>query len=466
MPSVTIILFWLSYVAGTCAALFNPIAGVVLYILVYHLNPETQWWGSSIRALGLRTSMTVALATGLGILIRRPRFEYGAQQFQTSYVLALLLGLFALGSLAWGLETSDRGLFQAEKYVKLMIFLFILIRCVRTPLHYQLVCIAWLIGVAYLGYQACGGAGRQMGGRLAYGIGGPDFADSSGLAVHLVATLPLIGAMFFMFRSWLGRVFVLATGAMVVNTIVMTRTRNAIVGLGLIAFVGLLSLPRGYRLRGFFAVVIGAVLALQLTDPGWWRRMQTISEYRQDASAIQRIKYWKAAIQMANDYPTGIGLGNYRYYVRQYVPGLEMRRSAHSTYATCVAELGWVGLGLFLAIIISALLRLRRIRRAAATLPTEVDIHLGRWRGRFHIGWHTMALHAGLIGYLGCAAFTTRLFAEDLWIFIGLTMCLQNVTRYVAGTHATIPAPSDTTATVTATPVPEEPRHEPAPHHA
>ncbi len=271
--SLSALLFWAMYVGGIAAALFNPVVGVMLYVLVYHLNPETQWWGGSVQALGLRTSFTVALATGLGMLLRMPRLHHGARQFPLPYVLALLLTVVALGSLVWGLGMSERSEYQAEKLVKVMIIIFIIIRCVRTPLHYQLVLFAWLAGVFYVGYEATGGVGVTRGGRLTGGLGGPDFAESSGLAVHLVATLPLIGAIFFMLRTWWSRGLVLITGALAVNTLIMTRTRNALAGLFALAVATVLSLPRGYRVKGLAAIVAGTLLAVQLTDPAWWRRI-------------------------------------------------------------------------------------------------------------------------------------------------------------------------------------------------
>ena len=94
---LTALVFWLIYITGTGAALLYPLTGVLLYILVYHLHPETQWWGHSIRAIGLRTSMTVAVAIVIGILARRPRFGPGGRQFPLPFALSITLVLLALG---------------------------------------------------------------------------------------------------------------------------------------------------------------------------------------------------------------------------------------------------------------------------------------------------------------------------------------------------------------------------------
>jgi probable O-glycosylation ligase (exosortase A-associated) len=430
--SLTAIAFWIAYISGLAAAIFNPVAGVILYILVYHLNPDSQWWGASVRAAGLRTSMTVALATMVGLAVRRPRLEPGTSQFPLPYVFAILFALVALGSLSWGVDVTPRGQYLAEKFFKQLVFLFVLIRCVRTPLQYHAVFMAWLIGVLYVGYEVQGGAGVNIQGRLTAGVGGPDFAESSGLGVHLTATLPLLGAAFFMARSWFGRIFALATGALTVNVLIATRTRNALVGIAVIALAGAFSLPRRYRLRGITAVIVGVLLSIQLTDPAWWTRMQTILDYEQDSSATRRIAYWKAALEMACDHPFGIGLGNFHHYVMEYVPGLTVVRSAHNTFMECLAETGWAGLALYLTVLWLVLWRLGQIRRTARDLPEIVEVQYYRWRSNFHLGWHAMALRTALLGYLACSMFVTRIITEDLWLLIGFSLCLENVCKRLA----------------------------------
>jgi O-antigen ligase len=429
--SLTAVGFWLLYVAGVGAAMLMPLAGVLLYILVYHMNPEYQWWGQSVRDVGLRTSFTIVIGIAIGLVLRRPRLTHGARQFPLPIVLGIALILLAVASRTWGYGPSERGAFMADKIVKVMIFVLILIRCVRRPQHYQLVILAWLCGVFYLGYQAFGRVGVYDAGRLSAGLGGPDFAESSDLAVHLVASLPLIGAMFFMARRWWSRGLLLAVGALAVNTIVLTRTRNAIPGLAAMCLVGAMSLPRGYRLKGWAAIIVGGLLALQLADPGWWHRMHTMLAYQTDSSVINRLAYWNAALRMSADYPFGIGLGNFHEVVKDYVPGLEIVRSAHNTLLACLAEIGVLGLAILLTIIGVTLRRLTRLRREAPRFESNIPIDVGWLHTRFHLGWHAMALRTALVGYLVSGMFTTRLWAEDFWILIGLGCSLVNVAAYM-----------------------------------
>ena len=462
---VTEAAFWLTYIIGACAAIARPAAGVALYILVYHLNPEYQWWGESVRAIGLRTSLVVVIACMVGMLMRQSHRDRGVRLNMWPYSLMVALAVWSWASLAWGVDLTERGSFQVEKFTKILIFVFILIRTVRRPNELQLVLWAWVVGVGYVGYQAWGGVGVHFRGRLSQGIGGPDFAESSDLAAHLIASLPLIGAMFFCARSWKGRTASLVIGALAVNAIIMTRTRNAVFGLTAMALAAAFSLPRGYRVKGWAAIIVGGLLAVQLTDPGWWDRMSTIFDYSGDAAATDRLRFWGAAVDMAIDHPLGIGVGNFQHYVLEYVSGLTVIRSAHSTYFECLAELGAAGLMLLLAIIAAVMFRLNRVRRCAQRIDPAVTVHVGRWESRLHLGWQAMALRAGLAGYLACAMFTTRLWAEDLWILLGLSICLGSASDHVEFERSEQSAPTRFTALETAAPGPPTLARESATRH-
>jgi len=435
--ALTAIVFWIAYVSGMCAAIVYPLVGIGLYVLVYHVNPTTQWWGSSFAQTGIRPSLSIALATLVGILLRPPRMGNGARQFPAPVVCALALIGYALLSCAWAEAEYTRTAATAEKVLKLAIFMLMLVRCVRTADQYAFVFLSWIIGVTYIGYEACGGAGSMHGGRLTANLGGPDFDESSGLAVHLVASLPLIGALFFVARKWWGRLFALVSGAMTVNTIVMTRTRNAVFGVAAMAVLAVFWLPRGYRLKGLLAIGVGLLLTLRLTDPLWWQRMRTIQDYEGDPSATDRLVYWRTALDMAKENPLGIGLGQFHLKYTEYTEDTR-RRGAHSTFMSCLAELGFPGLLLLMTVAGVSLSRLGQVRSLSYHLPADIPVQLGRWTSRFHLGWHAMALQSALVAYLACGIFTTRLWTEGFWILIGLSACLGNVARDLQARSARI----------------------------
>lgn len=429
MP-VTAVAFWIVYVSGCVGALLYPAVGVMLYVFVYHINPETQWWGGSFASTGLRSSLTVALATVIGIALRCPKLGESGRQFPSILVLAFCFTALVVLSQILGYGPSPRGAQQAEKLIKIMIFLVLLVRCIRTPFEFHCLILAWVLGVAYIGYQAYGGIGVRYHGRLARGLGGPDFSDSSDLAIHLVASLPLIAVLFVQYRHTLARIFIAAIGALAVNTIVMTRTRNAVFGFLAMGVVAVFSLPREYRARGFLAMTLAVALAYQLVDPGWIERMRTISDYQSDASATSRIAYWTVAVEMTFEYPFGIGVGNFQRAVLDYVDELDVRRGAHSTYFECLAEVGPLGLLLLLSVLLLAYRRARhtRVQAVRRKLIRPVPHPLGITVD-FNAGLHALGLQCALAAYVASAVFATRYCAEDLWLLIGMICCFSNVVR-------------------------------------
>ena len=84
--------FWL----GCLAALFNPIWGVLNYMLVYQSDPTDRWWGIPISDLGVRFSLFAALSVLLGMLLSRgklPKFSPAFSWWELGLVGLFLVGL-------------------------------------------------------------------------------------------------------------------------------------------------------------------------------------------------------------------------------------------------------------------------------------------------------------------------------------------------------------------------------------
>jgi len=84
------------------------------------------------------------------------------------------------------------------------------------------------------------------------------------------------------------------------------------------------------------------------------------SGYMEGSSTAGRLQAWRAATQMAIDYPLGVGAGNFqsvygRFYMERFSDPIDWasRRwiSPHSIYFAVLAEYGFLGLLLLLAII-------------------------------------------------------------------------------------------------------------------
>ena len=173
--SLTEVVFWFVFFGGNVAAMFNPTYGIFLYILIYHLNPETQWWGENVRLMELRTSFLVALATAIGALINWKRFRAGESQFPLMYVLMLAFLLYCFLVSMTGLQPLGSGYSRQriDKLMRISIFVFLLIRVVRDVVQFRWMLWSWMAGTIYIGYQAWSGVGGTESGRLSTHLGRP-----------------------------------------------------------------------------------------------------------------------------------------------------------------------------------------------------------------------------------------------------------------------------------------------------
>ena len=142
--------------------------------------------------------------------------------------------------------------------------------------------------------------------------------------------------------------------------IVMTYSRNALLGFG----IGAMVLCVLYSLK--LIIAFGGVGIAALFIPSVFDRIRDLTNITQNES---RIKLWKTAIMMIKEHPIlGVGNGNFisRYdeFVNKY-KGLSYnaytRYPAHNSYLKLQSELGIIGIVSFLSILITSLLRVKKL---------------------------------------------------------------------------------------------------------
>jgi len=142
--------------------------------------------------------------------------------------------------------------------------------------------------------------------------------------------------------------------------VIMTYSRNALIGVCLGGVV--LCVLYSYKL----IIAFGGIGVLTLFMPSVFDRVRDLTNASQNAS---RIKLWKTALMMIKDHPIlGVGNGNfisrYNEYVSKY-KGLSYnaykRYPAHNSYLKIESELGIIGIVSFLAILVTSLLRVKKL---------------------------------------------------------------------------------------------------------
>ncbi|MBK8163193.1 MAG: O-antigen ligase family protein [Gammaproteobacteria bacterium] len=141
----------------------------------------------------------------------------------------------------------------------------------------------------------------------------------------------------------------------------------------------------------------------------------------EDDTSLQRMAYWYYGIDIMNKNPVlGIGYFNwldYMYFVEPTGVGpKQIIEIPHNTFIQAGAELGYTGLVVFLAIIVTLL----ALNSSTRKIVKDNNALL------FYI---TYGLDAGLIGLLVGAFFIAALYYPFFWIQFALTVTVHSVAR-------------------------------------
>jgi probable O-glycosylation ligase (exosortase A-associated) len=254
---------------------------------------------------------------------------------------------------------------------------------------------------------------RVGGFRAGYFMGdGNDFAWSLNIALGLAAMLVVTR------KNILVRGFALAAGTLLLLGIIGTQSRGAALALSAALLYFWVYVSKR-KLLGVLAVMIVGIGIVSFAPAHYFTRMQTITAYEEDTSATGRLTAWGHAIEMAVDHPLlGVGAGSFNSaYGRFYRMDGDPSRwiSTHSVYFKVLAEYSFIGLGIFLSIIIFNLRQNRRTARLlsemgdAAPLPSQTPEFI----------------NMAIVAYSVAAAFLSGVDYPHLYLLTAMTWALK-----------------------------------------
>ncbi len=131
------------------------------------------------------------------------------------------------------------------------------------------------------------------------------------------------------------------------------------------------------------------------------------------ASNAHRLKLWKQALQVIRDFPlTGCGLNTYSYFVKKYPSFVGGSMYPHNSFLQMTAETGFVGLLMFLGLLIRFLV-------AGCAHIAQKNSYL------------VLGLVSGISAFLVQSFFDTNLYALQLvvlfWYMLGLTVATMKL---------------------------------------
>lgn len=387
----------------------RPYIGVLLWSWLSYMNPHRLAYGF---AYTMPFAQIVAASIFIGLLFDRDRKTFPWTPLTTVLVL-FVLWMSITTTVAIYPDLAVDSWFKVIK-IQLMIFVTLLLLNSRERIHWMVFIIAMSIG--FYGFK--GGIFSLLTG-AEHRITGPPqtfIAGNNEIGFALCAILPLLRYLQLASQHRFMRAGFFAVMVLCAISILATYSRGALVAL--LAMLLFMVLKSRRPILSTLTVLALASVLLGFMPDKWGARMDTISEYEQDSSAMGRLNAWQFAINLASDYPvTGGGFGAFHPNLfMRYAPVPEDYHDSHSIYFEVLAEQGYVGLALFL------LLLFLTFRTTASTLQkTRGDPDL-RWAYDL-----SSMLRVSLVGYMIGGAFIGLAYFDLLYHLMAVAVATQVV---------------------------------------
>lgn len=296
----------------------------------------------------------------------KTKFQFN--RTSTLFIIFVVHGLFS-ALLAYPGLVRNWELFSSLTKTVLFCLLMPMLVTSRFRIHVMVVMIAIAISfhgmVDGLKFLASGG------NHNARGIA--KFGDNNHFAMVLVMVLPLL----YYLLQYSARRFIRwgFTSVLVLTTlaVVATGSRGGLVGL-LAAGIWVILKSRR-RALGITLIALSALLITQLATDRWTSRMETITSAEEDSSFMGRVKAWQVSSAIALSNP--VFGGGFRAVQSHPLwdefknsPGLlgfanppqtQSGKAAHSIWFEVLGDRGFLGLLIFVAIIVNAFITRKEI---------------------------------------------------------------------------------------------------------
>lgn len=332
------------------------------------------------------------------------------------------------------------GLFT-DSFLKLLVVFVLMLNTLTTPSRIGqitwliVLCCGFIAGRSVFDYAR--GINLVEGNRLAGPVGGI-FGNPNDLAMNMVTFLPAAAVVALSTRTpVLKRGLAALCAALMLATIVFTKSRGGFLGLGLMLLT-LVFLGRRVR-PGFGTMALVAVLCATPFMPAtFWARMASIVDDRKDKQEFTgtREARWtvmKEGLKAFAERPlTGVGAGEFQAY---NPPGRkEAWRETHNAPIQVAAETGVLGLAAFLFLVASAGLGTRTTRRLldrARSRSASPDL-LGSVLpddDRAMMQAHTVAMTAGFVGWFVCSLFASVAYNWTFYYLLALIVSSREMVQ-------------------------------------
>jgi O-antigen ligase len=318
--------------------------------------------------------------------------------------------------------------FLRKDYIKTFVMFALVASSIRSMRDFEFMLGAQVAGAALYGLVVLSRFSvEESSGRL----GDLLYYDSNDLAMILAMTLPL--AVYFLRPGtklqW--RLVALGTFAIILVAIVKTGSRGGFLGILTVLTFLLLrfnAIPARVRFGAVAAFVIGLLL---VSNDRYWEMMGTLLNPTEDYnfagnSSGGRVEIWKRGFGYAATHPLfGVGASNFGY-AESNLGRAALRAQAgfgtqalapHNSFVMAMAELGFVGLFVFVWLLFVAMRSLSRsiarARQKDSREPREAALGQALW--------------AAMLAYFVSGFFLSQTYSSLLHVLLALIVALQKL---------------------------------------
>jgi probable O-glycosylation ligase (exosortase A-associated) len=373
--------------------LMRPWIGIMMWSWLSYMNPHRLTWSF---AYDMPFAAMVAATTLVGLVFAKDRDSIPWNRV-TIVWFAWVIWMNITTVFAIDLEISGK---EWDRTMKMQLMAFVALMLVRT--QQQINIFIWVIAmsIGFFGFKGGLFAFREGAGT---GIRGPAesfIEDNNALGLALVMILPLLWYLQMIQTRKIIRFGLLGGLVLCAMAVFATHSRGAF--LAVVCMAGVLVLSTRGRMYAIIAVIVLAPVMWTLMPEHYHERIASIRDYKNDTSALGRINAWWFAWNLAVDRPiTGGGFDTFTPPLfHKYAPDPLDLHDSHSIYFEVLAEHGFVGLALFLALGIFTLLECgRMIRRPQHGTKFDWAEDLARMLRVCLVGYATGGAFLGLAYY-------------------------------------------------------------------
>ncbi len=374
----------LGFAAMLPMILMRPHLGVLAWCWTALLVPNFYVYGL---ATGVRFNFWIAITTLLAwLLSKEPKRIPGNP---TTILLAMFLVWGTLSSLLSISPVPSVTWVECETFAKTITLALVIIALMRTEARIKALMFAVLLSMGFHGVIEALKFILSGGGHRIWGPGTSIIADNNQFALAIIMTIPIVIYLYAQTRSLFVRIAIAGTILLLMVTVIGTNSRGGFIGIVALGLWIFLTTKR--KARFLMIVVPMAAIALSFASEQWYSRIGTIETADQDASFMGRVIAWKINTLAALDHPvTGAGfratqeLSVWLHYAQRFslldfiptnTPDPMTAHAAHSIYFQVLGDMGFVGLAIFCALLITAW------RNASVTLARTRNWPEMKWAG-------------------------------------------------------------------------------------